>query len=281
MKRSTAVLVFLLAIAICSAAAADTLFQSYRFQFNLPDGWLYTEASDSHIQCRRADAEGWSETIDVFEPRFGMWPDDKNDLPAYIKKGFSYEKDADIEWIEVSGQETVIIDAPGYDNRDAYMTMLQGSGKKKVAYFIYSADIGHRDKEGFIAALNTFSERPEEELGFYSFGDADVKFFEYRTKEVIGGKQLLLSMGWRNNSDSVSTFDSNVELIVFQNGIELLEPALAGKTDSGARVMPGKELDFVKTYDLRESEGEVIVILDMPNDTSNEFTERTYELNIH
>ena len=133
MKRSTAVLVFLLAMAICSAAAADTLFQSYRFQFNLPDGWVYAEASDSHIQCKRTDSEGWTETIDVYEPRFGRWPENKNDLPSYIKKGFDFDQDAEVEWIEVAGFETAIVDAPGYENRDAYMTILPGNSRKNVA----------------------------------------------------------------------------------------------------------------------------------------------------
>lgn len=45
--------------------------------------------------------------------------------------------------------------------------------------------------------------------------------------------------------------------------------------------MPGKELDFLKGYDLRESSGEVIVIIDKSNDTNNESAERTYTLSIH
>ena len=281
MKRSTAILVFLLAMVICSAAAADTLFQSYRFQFNLPDGWVYGEASDSHIQCIRTDGDGWTETIDVYEPRFGLWPEDKNELPNYIEKGFDLDQNQKFEWIEVAGHETALVDVPGYENRDAYMTILPGSDERKVAFFVYSADIGHRNKEGFIAALDTFSERAKADLGFFNFGETDVKFIEYQTKNIMGGKRLYLSLGWRNNSDSISTFDSNVEVIVFQNGIELLEPVLAGKTDSAARVMPGKELDFVKAYDLREESGEVIVFIDKANDTNNEFGERTYKLNIH
>lgn len=280
MKRFALLLVILLVVAMCSAAAADTLFQSYRFQFNLPDGWVYGEASDSHIQCKRTDSEGWTETIDVYEPRFGRWPENKNDLPSYIKKGFDFDQDAEVEWIEVAGFETAIVDAPGYENRDAYMTILPGNNGKNMACFVYTADTGHRDKDGFVAALDTFSERQKEDLGYFSFGDAEVKFIEYQTKEAPGGKRLYLSLGWRNNGVSISTFDSNIEVIVFQNGVELLEPVLAGKTDSGARVMPGKELDFLKTYDLREGSGEVIVIIDKANDTTNEFAERTYTLNI-
>ena len=280
MKRFALLLVILLVVAMCSAAAADTLFQSYRFQFNLPDGWVYGEASDSHIQCKRTDSEGWTETIDVYEPRFGRWPEKKNDLPSYIKKGFDFDQDAEVEWIEVAGFETALVDAPGYENRDAYMTILPGNSRKNMACFVYTADIGHRDRDGFVAALDTFSERQKENLGYFSFGDAEVKFIEYQTKEAPGGKRLYLSLGWRNNGESISTFDSNIEVIVFQNGVELLEPVLAGKTDSGARVMPGKELDFLKTYDLREGSGEVIVIIDKANDTTNEFAERTYTLNI-
>ena len=280
MKRFALLLVFLLIAAMYSTAVADNLFQSYRFQFNLPDGWHYGEASDSHIQCKRTDAEGWTETIDVYEPRFGRWPENKNELPDFIKKGIEFDQDPEVEWIEVAGHETALIDATGYENRDAYLTILPGSDRKNVAYFIYSADVGHRNKEGFIAALDTFSERQKDDFGFFSFGTAEVKFIQYQTKDVVGGKRLYLSLGWRNNSDSISTFDSSVEVIVFQNGIELLEPVLAGKTDSGAKVMPGKEMDFLKGYDLRESSGEVIVIIDKANDTNNEFAERTYTLNI-
>lgn len=278
MKRFIWLVVFMLIMAMCTVAAADTLFQSYRFQFNLPDGWLYTEASDSHIQCKRTDDEGWTETIDVFEPRFGSWPESIEDIPRYIRRGFDFDQDADIEWIEIAGQETAILDAPGYQDRDAFMTVLHG--KRNLAFVLYSADKGHRDKEGFITSFNTFAERENDDLGFFSIGDADVKFDYYRKKEIGGKERLVIGFVWRNKSDSIGTFDSNIEVIVFQNGIELNESLLVGNTDSNTRIMAGKELDCLKIFDLREPDGEVYVIVDRLSDTNNEFAERTYTLNI-
>ena len=91
---------------------------------------------------------------------------------------------------------------------------------------------------------------------------------------------MVIGFVWRNKSDSIGTFDSNIEVIVFQNGIELNESLLAGNTDSNTRIMAGKELDCMKIFDLREPNGEVYVIVDRLSDTNNEFAERTYTLNI-
>ena len=151
---------------------------------------------------------------------------------------------------------------------------------KKLALFLYSADAECFSREGLVSMLETVAVRPEEDLGFFRFGNADVSFDQFTTK-VLGGKErLVLSFTWKNRGDSISTFDDNIIVLVFQNGIELNESILIGNTDSGTRVMPGKQLDILKVFDLREETGDICLIVDKKDDQDNAWSERTHDFSI-
>lgn len=282
MKRTIGAMVLIAVVFTVCAASADTVFQSYRFQFELPEDWQYKEASDSHVVCVRTVSKGWTETIEVMEPRFGSWPDSFEKMPAYIRKGMGYDnEDAPVIEFEKDGKQIAIIDAAGYNGQDAYMTIMPSSSRKNIAFVLYTADPGHRDMDGFLAMLNTFSERPKDDMGYYSFGNTYVKFAQFEKRTISGKNRIGLLVCWRNLTDSMTTFDTNVDVLIFQNGVELSKSLLTGNDDSEKRVLPGKEMDCELWYDLREADGEITVIIDKKDDINNEYADRVSVFNVH
>ncbi len=262
-----------------SAGSAERLFQTYHFQFSLLEGWLCSEANDSHIKCLREKDGMVYETIEVFEPRFARWQDDPDVLSDMLERQFECSEVASWEAIKLENIETVFVHDTNYNGREAYISAY-GSGKR-VFYVQYIAEQGLGNKDEFLRVLSSVSERPASEMGFYVFGDADVKFEQFRTKEIAGKKRLLLDFTWRNIGTSISTFDSNMLVMVFQDGIELHESiTLPGATETDTRIMPGKELDCIKIFDLKNPTGEITVIMDKLMDEDDNYLDRQFTFNV-
>ena len=279
MKRT---LILLLAVLITvltvTVASADVVFQTYRYQFSLPDDWRCVEAGDAYMKCVREENGAISATVEVFEPRFASWQDTPDQLADMVKKQMGCSEDAGWEEIAVGDKKTILVDVQNYNGANAYISIL-GSGKH-VFCVLYTAEI--LNKDDFIEILETVNARPADEIGFYDFGNANVKFVQFRTKELSGKKRLLLDFTWRNIGETISTFDSNVQVSVFQDGIELYESLVTvSATDTGTRIMPDKELDCTKVYDLRSQTGEIIVFIDKLQNDENKYAERQFTFNIH
>lgn len=281
MKRILGLMIcFLLLLAFSvSSGSAERMLQTYHFQFSLLEGWLCSEANDSHMKCLRGKDGAVHETLEVFEPRFARWQDNPEVLSAMLEKQFKCSEDALWETLKLENIETVLVHDTNYNGREAYISAY-GSGKR-VFYVQYIAEQGLANKDEFLSVLSSVSERPASEMGFYVFGDADVKFEQFRTKEISRKKRLLLDFTWRNIGNSVSTFDANVSVIVFQDGIELHESlTLPGATETDTRIMPGKELACIKVYDLRNPTGEITVIMDKLMDEDDNYLDRQYTFNV-
>lgn len=263
----------------CSSSIGETTFESYYFQIIMPDGWELVESiynrRTPHIKCLCRHEEGWSESIYLSEPKFGYFPSELTEAIEQAKKVFSYDQDASWEEIEVSGKKTFLIDAPGFGGGDAYITMIDGGNRS--ASILYVADSGHREKEGLLDVLETLIERPKEDISFYNFGPVNVKFETWKTSEISGKERILLMFKWRNDGYSITTLASNVEVILFQDGVELNESLTIGKKDYDVRLLPGKETNCFIYYDLNEGTKDFTIVLSGKNDSNDEYADRQIE----
>ena len=247
----------------CSSSIGETTFESYYFQITMPDGWELVESiynrMTPHIKCMCEHEEGWSESIYLSEPRFSHFPDDLSEAVEHAKKYFDCNQDASWEEVEISGKKTFLIDAPGFSSGDAYITMIEC--ENRTASILYIADIGHRDKENLMAILSTLHERPSEDEGFYNFGSVDLKYMTTKISEISGKNRINIMFTCRNVGATITNMADNVEVILFQNGVELNESRMIGKKDYDVRLMPGKEMHCFIYYDLREKTGDFTLVL--------------------
>jgi hypothetical protein len=86
---------------------------------------------------------------------------------------------------------------------------------------------------------------------------------------------------WRNVGDSPDMFVVNVSVTAYQNGIQLNEGYLITEnTEVGTSIMPGKSLTVTEIFQMRESTGEITLIVDKLMDFTHEWQDRQYSFTV-
>lgn len=276
MKRIFIAMIFsaLLICLMISAATADSLFKTNKFEFTLPDTWYYEESSLIYARCKSTDGK----VFQLYESSL--------DLPETIDGivdstvTFFGAKDyvTDFEEAEIAGQKTALVGLQAA-NKTGYMTMIRKSGRTIGAFFVTSS--GKADKEFIVSTLSSVQERPKKDVGFFNYGNAEANLKEYSIKTVGKKKYLILEFIWRNVGDAATMFAVNVGVKVYQDGIELHEGfLLTEQTEVGTSIMPGKEITVKEIFELRSSSGKLDIIVDKLMDFTDEIVDRNYSFTL-
>lgn len=279
MKKAvlTATFSLLFVAVLCSCAYADQLYQTSRFEFHLPDDWQYNVPSDTYSSCYRYDKSGaLLEAFLVYESA-KKWPETSLGLAESLYNYFGLEKLERWEEIEINGQKTVLVDCSKNDRHYGYLTAYKVGSYRANIFYMFAE--GYEDKNEFINAVGTIKQRAQEEIDYFRFGNAMVKYKGHRVWKVRNNYYLLLDFTWKNVGNNADTFVVNVDVTTYQDGIELQTGYFFGK-DEGTKIMPGKELPVTVAFNLRSQTGEIKVIVDKLMDYTNEWPYRQYSFDL-
>lgn len=275
MKRFFALILFVILIGLMpSVASADLRFTTNRFDFVMPDSWGYNGAGVYYALCSSSSGESF-----YFYEASIEFPETLEDI-ADRAVAFYGLKDffTGFEEIEISGQKTALASVRS-DVKAGYVTLLP-SGNISIAA-LYLTPVMPASKDLLVNALSSIQTREEKNMGFFRYGDVEVKFKNFTTKTSGGKKYLVLNFDWRNVGTSPTMFVVNVGVTAFQDGIELHEGFLFGEqTEVGTQIMPGKELPVKVIFELRSSTGEVEFTVDKLLDVTNAAVDRNYTINV-
>lgn len=271
MKRIfIASLLSIMMIGIITAANADVLFATNSFEFLLPDSWYYEEASMMYARC----VSGSGDNFQFYESSTEL----PETIPEIVDSIADYFGAADyitrFEEIEIADQKTALVEFHS-TSRCGYMTMFKRNSRTIGAFVTTSQEVA--DKEFFVGVLSSVRDRPKEDVGFFSYGEAEAKLKNYRIKKEGKTEYLILDFVWRNVGSTASMFAVNVGVTVYQDGIELHEGYLLGeRTETATSIMPGKELAVKAIFELRSSSGSLDIIVDKFLDVTHKAVDRIY-----
>lgn len=276
MKRTIFFLVMiLLTVLLFSVAEADALFQTDRFEITLSDAWQCKSCNDSYVTANRVVNGIETGSFGIFETKNQKWPDDPESLAATIMSEFSSYKEP-YEWqeIEIAGFKTVLIESDSKAGRFCFTAIPSGNYHATIMFFERPGYVNHDD---MVKQLNSLTVRNSEDIGFFRFGDAEVKFVSYAVKKVGTDRLLLLDFEWRNVGAIASRFVLNVSATAYQDGIELKEGYLfTENSETGTSIMPGKSIKCTEVFVLRSATGEISLYLDKLMDVLDEYPNREY-----
>ena len=276
MKRIFIVMILsaLLIGVMFSAASADALFKTYQFEFTLPDSWYYDEAALTYARCKSN-----SGNVFQFYEAYIDLPETVDEIADFTAAYFGAKNYVtDFEEIEIAGQKTALVGLRA-ENKIGYMAMIKKNDSAIGAFYVTSSE--KADKDFIINVLSSVRERAKKDVGFFNFGDAEVNFTKYNIKTVGKNKYLILEFDWRNVGDTATMFAVNVDVKVYQDGIELHKGfLLTEQTEVGTSIMPGKKLTVKEVCELRGSSGELDIIVDKLMDFTNEIVDRNYSFTL-
>lgn len=276
MKRILIVTLFSLLLIglMITAASADVLFITNKFEFTLPDSWYYDESALTYARCKSSSGD----TFQLLESDLDI-PDTTEELVDCIANHFgAKEYVTGYEEVEIAGDKVMLVEMKA-NNKSGYMTMFKKSGRTISAFVISPS--GLDIKSFIISALDSVQARQKKDIGFFNYGDAEVNLTHFSTKTVGKSKYLILDLTWRNVGDTASMFAVNVGVTVYQDGIQLHEGFLpTEQTETGTSIMPGKELAVKEIYELRSGSGKIDIIVDKLLDFTNEIVDRHYSFNL-
>lgn len=272
MKRIGFLLVFSIVFIwmMVSIATADVLFTTNRFEFSLPDSWHYEKSSLLSVHCRSTSGYAF-----LFYESDLTFPDTIDEIADFTINTLGIKDYAtDFEEVEIAGQKTALVELRE-ETRYGLCAMIKKGNKTIIAFFSSLPDADY--KGFFIRALNSVNVRPDKDVGFFNYGNAEAKLVKYSTKTVGKKKYLILDFTWRNVGDIATMFAVNVGVTVYQDGIQLNEGYLFTEdTEVGTSIMPGKELAVKEIFELRSSSGTLDIVVDKLMDFTNEIIDRNY-----
>lgn len=279
MKRAVLILIVLSLTLILGSAAAGYA-QTGRFQFTLPDTWVYDKATSYHAECVRNVNGTLAAGFNLYDTENKTpWPESQEAIAEALKAEFKLDKDAPWEPIEISGQKTVKVSLQLGDNATGFLTAVNAG--LWHASILCSSRKGYEIDHEFENILATVTPRDSADVGFFRFGYAEVRYKGARIKKVGSNKYLKLDFTWRNAGTETTFFAVEVDVTAFQNGVQLQEGFLFDeKSEVGTKLMPGKSIDVTKVYELREAGGKIEFTVDKLLDFNHQYVDRKYSFTL-
>ena len=273
------VLILLIHALTVSASSAETICQTNLFEFSVPSSWSITEAKNFHVECEHRENGILVEKVGLIDSKRSRWPSDPAELASMVKDLFGLKAIGGWEEIEIDGQSTVLVSILKEEKCTGYATVIKTGLYNGLFFYIFSEPYG--GKEAAEKLLEGFKVRSKDDSHFFRFGDAEVKLKGFRTKTVGKNKYLLVDFTWRNVGNTTDMFVVNVSVTAYQNGIQLKDGFLPTEdTEVGTSIMPGKSLTVTEVFQMRESTGEITLIVDKLMDYSHECQERQYSFKV-
>lgn len=283
MKRVVLILIVLSLTLILGSAVAGYA-KTGRFNFTLPDTWLYEEAGFRNAKCGRFVNGQEVASFALFDEKNNKpWPESPEEIAAVLIDEFNLKQhntDA-ITWeeIEIAGQKTAKVTFFNTERGTAYLTAVNFGPWHAAA--LCSILKGYEIDQEFENILASITQRDEDDIGYFRFGDAEVQYKGARKKKVGKTQYLLLDFNWRNAGKDVTIFPVHVEVTVFQDGVQLQEGFLFNeKTEIGTHLMPGKSIDITQIYELRGTGGQIDFTVDKLMDFNHQYVDRKYSFTL-
>ena len=280
MKRIAMLLIFtlMLLLMVCSTSFADTVCQIDRYQVTLPGAWKMSNAEQYSI-----DAKYVLDGVQLAKFKIAListngWPQDQEELAAALADAGGFDSVGEWKEIQIAGESTVCFPVLKDGYTVGYFSAVR-SGETSAYGLFFDISETYGDLDIFYSIVKTVEKRSWEENGKYRFGDALVKFNWRNWLSVNSGKSIYLTFDWANVGDEPTSFDRNVEVIVYQDGIEL-SGSTRNDVDATIRIMPGKELSTGKYFILRSKTGQIDVYVSSRSDSDVQSPTRHYTFTI-
>lgn len=275
MKRVVLILIVLSLTLILGSAAAGT-FQTRMFELDLPETWTCNEAANTYVNCMRVQGGKTVAFFTMYDRKNSQYIDSTEKMAEQLRADFGI--DGETEDFQVAEQKSVLI-TKKFNDRTAYCTGYDVlTSHASLMYVVLDGYEVEGEFESMTASLRM---RSWDDYGYFRFGDAEVALKAARTKKVRNRDYLMLDFTWRNAGQDITFFAVQVDVTVFQDGVQLQEGFLLDeKSEIGTQLMPGKSIDVTKVYELRSDKGEIELFVDKLMDFQNQYVDRKYSFKL-
>lgn len=275
MKRVVLILIVLTLTLILGSAVAVTV-QTRMFEIDLPEAWTCREAANTYISCERIQDGKTVAAFSMFDLDSSQYIDSTEKMADQLRADFGIDGPA--EEFQVAEQKSALITRK-LDGRTVYYTGY--NVLTSHAALMYMVLDGYEVEGELETATASLRMRSWDDYGYFRFGDAEVMLKAARTKKVGSRSYLMLDFTWRNAGQDITFFAVQVDVTVFQDGVQLQEGFLLDeKSEIGTQLMPGKSIDVTKVYELRSDKGEIEFFVDKLMDFQNQYVDRKYSFKL-
>lgn len=277
MKRILLIVSATLILALLAVSAvAEVAYQKEYIELILPDGWTYNYENGWYEFLVDGKAE---RHLKIHEHVLTI-RDEENFVTLIAEKmmkDLEISPDScELEMVLVNGQETPMTTV----HKDGQVTYSAAVCYDRLYYIDYSDTDSVNGKANFMERLDALVFRPAGEHGVFRYGNAEVKLesrVSCKIKTTAIADYVLVEFAWKNVGKYPESFDDNVSVTLYQDGVQLKESVISESADSSAKILPGVTFTVTKAFLIRNFDAFVYIYFGKAGDEVYKWPEQVYK----